>query len=67
MPLIQRTTDANGTLEPMAVADISPIENFSAIEALASKVSVSKPTGVRKQRQRAAEEEVINRPCHSRR
>lgn len=62
LPMIQRTTDNNGTLEPMAVADISPIENFSAIEALASRVSINKSTGVRKQRQKAAEEEVINRP-----
>ncbi len=62
IPLIQRKIDSNGTLEPMEVADIDPLESFAGLNALVAKNSVSKPMTARKARQKEAETEVINRP-----
>lgn len=58
LPNISRTMDSHGTLEPMAVAEINPLENFSNLGMLVA------PSGrsMRKQRQAEATEEVINRP-----
>lgn len=62
MPMIQRTMDNNGTLEPLEVADIDPLENLGSLAAIASKNIVAKPQSARRARQQKAQEEIISRP-----
>lgn len=62
LPKNQRTMNEEGTLEPMEVADIDPLQSLSAVSAIADRVSATKPTSVKKQKQKQAEEEIINRP-----
>jgi hypothetical protein len=65
LPTPTRKMDSQGTLEPMAVVDMNPLQNFSNIEMLVSRNPHSQQPvggGVRRQRQSAASEEIVNRP-----
>ena len=62
LPLVQRKIDSNGTLEPMEVADIDPLESFAGLNALVTKTAANKPMTARKARQKEAESEIISRP-----